>query len=155
MTTSRRTGKSTQGHAAEPDASSDPQALEQEIARTREQLGETAGQLVAKSDVKGRVRAKMAGLSGLAKTKVGQTQQKVAASANRVRGRLGDAAAATRQQATATAAPAWQVTPEPLRQAVARSAGAARRRPVPLAAAAAGSLLIVGYLAIKRWRATH
>jgi hypothetical protein len=104
MTTSRP-GESARGHAAEPDVSSDPQALEREIARTREQLGETVGELIGKTDVKARVRAKTT-----------------------------------------------ELTPKPLRQVVARSTGTAKRRPVPLAAAAAGSLLIAGYLVIRRWR---
>ena len=46
----------------------DEAELRQEIERTREQLGETVEQLAAKTDVKGRARAKAAELAGRAKS---------------------------------------------------------------------------------------
>jgi hypothetical protein len=115
MTTSEGAGKAGGQHAAEPSAAvSDPQVLEQEIERAREQLGQTVEQLVAKTDVKSRAQAKANELSGLVKTKLGQAQQKAASSAS----------------------------------------GAKQRR-LPLAAAASASLVIVGYLVIRRWRSSH
>jgi hypothetical protein len=44
----------------------------------------------------------------------------------------------------------WEVTPEPVRQAVRKGTSTARQRRVPLAAAAVA--LIVGYLVTRRWR---
>ncbi|HEX9065409.1 MAG TPA: DUF3618 domain-containing protein [Streptosporangiaceae bacterium] len=61
MTSGRQSGFSeTPGspapvQAAAPD---DEDALRQEIERTREQLGETVGQLAAKADVKARTQAR-------------------------------------------------------------------------------------------------
>jgi hypothetical protein len=45
------------------------QELRQEIEQTREQLGDTVELLVAKTDIKGRAQAKVAGLAGRVKGK--------------------------------------------------------------------------------------
>jgi hypothetical protein len=82
-----------------------------------------------------------------------------------VRGQLAGKTAAARQEAmsaggagkdqmqarvAAVAVPLWEVTPEPVQQAVRNGASTARQRRVPLAAAAVA--LIVGYLVTRRWR---
>jgi hypothetical protein len=55
------TPEETAGHgAARPEAPGTKQELEQEILRTREQLGDTVEQLAAKADVPQRVRGRAA-----------------------------------------------------------------------------------------------
>lgn len=147
MTTNRRTGKTTSDLAAAPG---DPQELEREIERTREQLGETVEKLVAKTDVKARAQDKVTDLAGRVKAKVGHAEHKAAIRTDGVRGQLAAAATTAQRQLKATAAPVWQATPEPVRQTVAKGASTARQRRVPLAAATGG--LIAIYLVIKWWR---
>jgi hypothetical protein len=53
----------------------DPRQLEQEIERTREQLGQTMQELVARVDVKSRARAKAAELSGRVKSTTAQARK--------------------------------------------------------------------------------
>jgi ABC-type transporter Mla subunit MlaD len=148
-----------------PTAPDDVQQLEQEIERTREQLGETVEQLAAKADVKGRTRAKAAEVSERVKSKAGQAHNEVAAGAESVRGQLAAKTAAARQKAVsaggagkdklqsraaAVGTPVWEATPEPLRRAAAKGASGARQHRVPLAVAA--GVLIGGCLLIKWWR---
>ncbi len=134
---------------AAPAAPGDPQELEREIERTREQLGETVELLAAKADVKRRAQATATELSERIKSKGGQVRQKAAARGGSVRGQLAGTTATAQKRVTAAATPVWEATPEPVRQAVAKGARTARQRQVPLVAAAAA--LIVGYLLI-RWR---
>ena len=147
--------------SAAPD---DVQQVEQEIERTREQLGETVEQLAAKADVKGRARAKAAEVSERVKSTTSQAQNEAAAGAESVRSQLVAKTAAARQKAmsaggagkgqlqgrtAAVVTPVWEAAPEPLRRSVAREASAARQHRVPLAAAA--GVVIAGYLAIRWW----
>jgi hypothetical protein len=147
--------------SAAPD---DPQQLEQEIERTRGQLGETVEQLAAKADVKGRARAKAAEVSERVKSKTSQAQNEAAAGAESVRSQLVAKTAAARQKAmsaggagkgqlqgrtAAVVTPVWEAAPEPLRRSVARGASTARQHRVPLAVAA--GVVIAGYLAIRWW----
>jgi hypothetical protein len=193
MTTSGPAGKSAGRHAADPepfpvtslpepapddgapqtalpaDAKTRPPddeaELQQEIERTREQLGETVEQLVAKADVKARAQDKVSELAGRVKGKASQARAQAADGAGSVREQVASKTADVSQKAksagtavtqqlpgrvAAAAAPVWKATPEPARQAVAKAAGNARQRPVPLAVAAA--VLIVGYLVARRWR---
>ncbi len=194
MTTSGRAGKPAEQHSAEADTSpsadlppdaataartpetatpadagaavpDDAQQLQQEIERTRDQLGETVEQLAAKADVKARARDKAAEFSGRVKSKAGQARKEAAARSESARSQLAGKTAAARQKATsaggagkdqlqnrtaAVAMPVWEATPEHLRRGVAKGASTARQRRVPLAAAAVA--LILGYLAIRRWR---
>ncbi len=173
MTTSGRAGKPAGQRAAEADTSpdiglpfddgpetaaqadaalaapDDPQELEREIERTREQLGQTVELLAAKADVKGRAQAKATELSERIKSKAGQLRQQAAARSGSVRGQLAGTTATAQKRVTAAAAPVWQATPEPVRQAVAKGASTARQRRLQLTAAAGA--VIVGYLLIK-WR---
>ena len=173
MTTSGRTGKPAEQRVAEADtspgigppfddgpetaaqadaapaATNDPQELEREIERTREQLGQTVELLAAKADVKGRAQAKATELSERIKSKAGQVRQEAAARGGSVRGQLAGTTATAQKRVTAAATPVWQATPEPVRQAVAKGASAARQRRMQLAAAAGA--VIAGYLLIK-WR---
>jgi Protein of unknown function (DUF3618) len=134
---------------AAPTAPNDPQELEREIERTREQLGQTVELLAAKADVKGRAQAKATELSERIKSKAGQVRQQAATRGGSVRGQLAGSTATAQKRVTAAATPVWQATPEPVRQAVAKGASTARQRRMQLAAAAGA--VIVGYLLIK-WR---
>jgi hypothetical protein len=147
--------------AAAPD---NQKQLEAEIERTREQLGETVQELVARVDVKSRARAKAAELTGAMKSTTLQARQNAAARAGSVRGQVADKTASARQKAmsasgtgkdqfrsrvAAVGGPVWEATPDQVRQAVTKGANGARERWMPIAVAA--GVLIVGYLAIRRW----
>lgn len=90
--------------AAPPD---NARQLEREIERTREQLGETVQELIARVDVKGRALAK----------------------ATAVTGQL-------RSRAAAVGTPTWEAMPEQVRRAVTKGSSGARERWLPLTAAA-------------------
>jgi len=143
----------------------DAQELQQEIERTREHLGETVEQLVAKADVKARAQDRAAELTGRVKGTTSQARTQAAVRAGEVRDQLARKTASTGRRAksagtalkeqlpgrvASAAAPMWQATPEPARQAVAKAASTARQRRVPLAVAA--GVGIVGYLVLRRWR---
>jgi hypothetical protein len=90
----------------------DARQLEREIQRTREQLGATVQELVAKADVKGRTLAKATELSGRYKSTLVQARKS-----------------------------AWEATPEQVRRTMTKGAGGARERWV-LVAAVAGAVII-------------
>ena len=85
----------------------DPRQLEQEIERTREQLGQTVQELVARVDVKSRAQAKANEISGRVKSQAVQARQK-----------------------------AWDATPEQVRRVVTKGAQRGPDFWMPIAAAA-------------------
>jgi len=116
------------GRVAPPD---DLRQLEAEIERTREQLGETVQELVARADVKSLARTKAAELSGRVKDTTSQARKAATSGAVSVRGQVTGKSAAALQKAT--------------------SAGAAQKeRWIPLTLAAVA--LILGGLGLRRWR---
>jgi hypothetical protein len=166
MTSSGRgrkaTAKPPAGAEAVPGGTvpGDEQELRQEIEHTREQLGETVDQLVAKTDVKGRARAKAAGLTGRVKASTVQVRARAAERGAGRRGRVAGKTVMARQKAAAVggtaktqlqarAAPVWEATPEPVRRTAVRGASVAKQRRVPLMVAAA--TLIAGYVALRWW----
>jgi predicted phage gp36 major capsid-like protein len=120
------------------------QALRDEIARTRAELGETVQALAAKADVKAR-----------AKEQVEQTKQKVKAQAAEATEKVRDAALAASERVRHAAGRA---------EAGARSAAAeagdevqgateqVRRNPIPVAAVLAGVVAVIGVILIVRGR---
>lgn len=112
-------------------APADVRALEAEIERTREQLGETVQELAARADVKSRARAKAAEVSERVKGATAQVRGNAGARARSVRSQAASATGAARQQVTN----------------VARGAG---ERRVPLTVAAAG-VLAIGCAAFNEW----
>jgi Protein of unknown function (DUF3618) len=151
-------------NAAESAPPEDVRELQQEIELTRERLGETVDQLVAKADVKARAKDTAAELADRVKGQAGQAKAQAAARAGTVRDQLAGHAVGARQKAAdlgtttkeqvsagaaAAAAPVWEAAPEPARQAVVKGAAAARQHRVPLAVAA--GVLVVGFVVI-RWR---
>jgi hypothetical protein len=149
---------------AEPPAEAAPestvpeseQELRQEIEQTRERLGDTVELLVAKTDIKGRAQAKVAGLAGRVTGKSAPARSKAADRAASARSQITgkslmarQRAAAGRDQFQARAAGAWQATPEGFRRTATKGADTARQYRVSLAAGlvALGS----GYLAFRLW----
>ena len=167
MTTSGPGKKATAEPPAGPEAvpegtvPGDEQQLREEIEQTREQLGETVEQLAAKADVKGRARAKVAGLTGRVKASTAQVRAKATDRGAGMRGQVAGKTVMARQKAAAAggtaktqlqarAAPVWEAAPEPVRRTVVKGASAAKQRRVPLMAAAA--TLAAGYLVLRWWR---
>ena len=64
-------------------APADPDRLKAEIEQTRQDLGETASALVAKTDVKARVRAKAADVAGRTTALAGTARDRVATTVRR------------------------------------------------------------------------
>jgi hypothetical protein len=64
-------------------APADPAELKAEIARTRQDLGETAAALAAKTDVKARVRAKASDVAGRSMQLAGTVRDRAATTVRR------------------------------------------------------------------------
>jgi hypothetical protein len=124
----RETAPLTGSIAASPD---DPRQLEAEIERTRERLGETVQELVARVDVKSRARAKAAEMTGRVKTTTTQARKNAAARAGSVRGQVAGTAATVRQKAIS-------------------AGGAGTREPWRPLAIASG-VLFAGYLILRQY----
>ena len=103
------------------DMPNDPQALAEDIERTRQDLGETVEALATKMDVGARARDKAA-----------QMKTRIAGAATGVVDRVSEKGGDARQQLT---------------NGTARAARAAGERPVPVAIAAGVALAIAGWLA--------
>lgn len=116
-------------------APADVRALEAEIERTREQLGETVQELAARADVKSRARAKAAEVSERVKGTTAEVRGNVGARARSVRSEAASAAGAARQQVT-------------------NGARGARERWIPLTVAGAG-VLAIGCAAFNEWQRRH
>jgi hypothetical protein len=160
MTTSGRESESPAGPPAEAGPGGtvpeNEQDLRQEIEQTREQLGDTVELLAAKTDIKGRAQAKVAGLAGRVRAKSALARSKAADRGAGARSQAAgkslmarQKAAAGRDQLQARAAGAWQAAPEGIRRTIIKGADTARQYRVSLAAAlvAVGS----GYLAFRLW----
>jgi Protein of unknown function (DUF3618) len=133
---------------------SDPQALAEDIERTREQLGDTVETLAAKLDVKAQARGKTAEMRNRVAAVSGQAAERVTATTGSVKQQMASKTGRLTKAATVGGAKIQQLTPEPARQVTARAARTARERPVPYAAAAAGAaaLLLTGWLVWRRGR---
>ena len=166
MTAAEGTGD--QSPSALPD---NPDALVEEINRTREELGNTVEALAAKVNVKARAQQKATEVSGQLKSKVRDVTQGLSGKADQLKGEVTDRAAGARQavadnrktvlgsgqpvtktiagRATQAGATAWTATPEPFQQRARRAAATVDQHRVPVAAAvAAGALLLGGWLVI-------
>jgi septal ring factor EnvC (AmiA/AmiB activator) len=144
---------STEGTAtsAAPGPPDDRQALQEEIERTREHLGETVEALAAKVDVKARAQDKARQLTGRLKAKAdqadvkGQAQQR----ARHLAGLLKSTAAQGRHRAASLS----QGAPDTVKEAADSAAATARRNRLPLAAAIGAAVAsVLAWLLIRRWR---
>ena len=163
-----------------------PEALVEEINRTREELGNTVEALAAKVDVKARAQQRATEVSGQFKSRVRDVTQGLSGKADQLKDEVSGRAAGARQavtengktvlgagepvtksiatrasQAGATAqavatkagATAWAATPEPVQQRAKRAAATVNQHRVPFAAAAAaGALLLTGWLVVRSRR---
>ncbi len=93
MTAAEGTGDQS-GPAAPPG---NPEALVEEINRTREELGNTVEALAAKVDVKARAQQKATEVSEQLKTMVRDVTQGLSGKAGQLKGEVGDRAAGARQ----------------------------------------------------------
>lgn len=149
------------GIAAAPD---DARRLEAEIERTREQLGETVQELVARADVKSRARAKAAEVTGRMKATTVQASKNAAARAGNVRGQVASSTEAARRKTisaggagkdqlrnrvAAVGAPVRNATPERVRRAVTKGADGVQEDWIPLAITS--GVLFAGYLALRQY----
>ena len=108
--------------------SGDQAGLEQEIERTREQLGETVAALAAKADVKAQVRAKASQVARPLRSRTAQARQQAAVAAERLS----------------------KVTPDPVQRVAVKAGAAGRERRVRLVIAAGA--VVLAWLLIARWR---
>jgi Protein of unknown function (DUF3618) len=130
---------------------SDPQALAQDIERTRQQLGDSVEALVAKADVSAQVRGKAVEMKGRVAGAAGVAADRITAKTADLRHQLPAATSDVTQAVAAGGAKAWQITPAPVQQATTRAARTVRERPGPYAATA-GVLLLLGWLVWRRGR---
>lgn len=149
--------KSGQGAGAPgQDVPDDPNALVEDINRTRADLGDTVEALVAKADVKAQAKQRAAEVSGQAKEKLQTMKQELAGRASQLTGRAGQtrqAAAANGKTVLGAGASAWGKAPEPVQHGAQRVARTVRQHRVPVAAAAGAVLVVtVGWLAVRRRR---
>jgi hypothetical protein len=93
MTAAESTGDQD-SPAAPPD---NPDALVEEINRTREELGNTVEALAAKVDVKARAQQKASEVSGELKTKVRDLTQGLSGKAGQLKGEVGSRSAGAEQ----------------------------------------------------------
>jgi Protein of unknown function (DUF3618) len=143
----------------------DAQELRQEIEQTREQLGETVEQLVARTDVKARARDQAAALGERVKGQASHARAQAVERARKVRDQLADQAGGTHQPTVlldtaarrqsparmpAVAATAWRALPEPVRQAAGKAADRTRGRRAQLVVMA--GVLMAGGVALWWWR---
>jgi septal ring factor EnvC (AmiA/AmiB activator) len=145
---------STEGTAtsASPGPPDDRQALQDEIERTREHLGETVEALVAKADVKARAQDKARQLTGRLKAKADQADVKAQAQqqARHLAGLLKSTAAQGRHRAATSLS---QGAPDTVKGAADSAAATARRHRLPLAAAIGAAVAsVLAWLLIRRWR---
>jgi hypothetical protein len=132
-------GKVVDGAPGQPN---DPEALREEIERTREHLGQTVEALVAKADVKARAQDEASRLIGRLKARAVQARQQAAARAAEARRQAADKTAGPRQKATAQGRhvrhQVADTTAGPLQQAASLGGSVAEQVKPQAAAVAAG-----------------
>ena len=144
------------GQAPPPD---DKQQLEEEIAATRERLGNTVEELVAKLDVKSQARAQVTRLKDRVTGTARQAGAQAAAQSGKLREQLNDTAAKakgkaadTAGQARGQAASAASSVPEPARRAATTGASVAKKRPVQIGAALGVLIAAIVAVLLRRKR---
>jgi Protein of unknown function (DUF3618) len=110
------------GSASQDDA----EELKAKIEQTREQLGQAAEQLAAKTDVKARAQAKMTDLTQCAKDTTGQFRRQAAVRADGARSHLADKSASVRRSAASVGDAGQAQLPDSVKQAVTRGIAGAR-----------------------------
>jgi LPXTG-motif cell wall-anchored protein len=148
-------GKSS-GRGADAPSQDDPNALVEDIDRTRAELGDTVEALVAKVDVKTRAQQRAAEVSTQAKEKLQTMKQELAGRAGQLTGKAEQtrqAAAANGKTVLGAGTAALGNAPEPVQRGAQQVARTVGRHRVPFAAAAGAVLVAVaGWLAVRRRR---
>lgn len=132
----------TTGEVPAQSPPNDAQQLEEEIAATRDRLGDAVEELVAKLDVKSQARARVTRLKGQLTDAARGARGQAAARSAKARGQI----AGTAQQARERTASAAQSAPEPAKHAAAAATKLAKQRQVQIGGAVA--LLIAGLVAV-------
>ncbi|BCL16847.1 hypothetical protein GCM10017556_45860 [Micromonospora sagamiensis] len=133
----------------------DPEALREEIRRTRVELGETVEALAAKVDVKARLREQAEQAKVRVREQAGQAKDRVREQAGQAKVRVREQAGQVRSQAALTVAKVRGQATQTAGTARAQAQGTGtmvRRDPVPWAVVAAGALATVVVLLIVRGR---
>jgi gas vesicle protein len=164
-------GMGNVGEAQSPP--DDPQALVEEIERTREELGNTVEALAAKMDVKARATERAAEVSDQVKERLTEAKQELTGKLGQVASGLTGKAAQTRRavsdngktvlgagqpaareltgRAAAAGTTAWHGAPEPVQRGAQRAVRLVDENRVPAALIAAGTILVASWLVIY-WR---
>jgi hypothetical protein len=132
--------------------------LRREIEQTRDQLGETVEQLVAKTDVKKQVKRKSTEVREQVKGTAGQVAEQATEKAAAIGSQLASGTAQTRLRAQAASevgkarleAAKAQLQDRAAAMGTPGPDAAVKQRRVPLAAVAGAGVL--GYLALRWWR---
>jgi predicted TIM-barrel enzyme len=134
----------------------DPNALAEDISRTRAELGDTVEALVAKVDVKARAQQRAAEVSTQAKERLHAFQQQLAGRAGQLTGTATGTAERARQAAAAngkTVLGAGASGGQKVQRGAQRMAGTISRYRVPfVAGTAAAAAVLAGWLAVRRRR---
>ncbi len=129
----------------------DPEALLEDIQRTREQLGETVEALAAKADVKARAAQKAARVRGQLTDQVASKADVARQAAARVRLTAQSAGGSLRPQAGQLGETVWNAAPGPAQDVARRAAASVRQHRGPYALGAA-AVLLASWLVIRRGR---
>ena len=144
------------GGGAGAPGQDDPDALVEDIDRTRAELGDTVEALVAKVDVKAQAQQRAAEVSTQAKGKLQAVKQNLAGRATRLTGQAEQtrqAAASNGKTVLGAGSAAWGSAPEPVQRGAQRVGHTVGRHRVPFAVAAGVVLVAVaGWLAVRRRR---
>jgi hypothetical protein len=132
----------TTGEVPAQSPPNDVQQLEEEIAATRDRLGDAVEELAAKLDVKSQARARVTRLNGQLTDAARGARGQAAARSAKARGQI----VGTAQQARERTASAAQGAPEPAKHAAAAGTKLAKQRQVQIGGAVA--LLIAGLVAV-------
>ena len=142
-----RTGQLRPAAAARETIPSDPQALAEDIERTRQQLGDHPVEaLAANVDVGAQARSKAAEMKTRVAGAAGTAADRITAKAADLRHQLPGKTSGLTKAVAAGRAKARQITPASAQQAAARGARTVRERPGEYAAAAVVLLLIGWWL---------
>ncbi|MET7701811.1 MULTISPECIES: DUF3618 domain-containing protein [unclassified Streptomyces] len=116
-----------------------PQELRRDIEQTRGQLGDTVEELVAKTDVKARARARAAELKGRAGTMTVQVRETATHAGHTVQDKAAHAGHVVQD-----------TVPPPVRTAATTVVRAGLRHPRPVLIAGAGAVVAAGLLRRRR-----
>jgi ElaB/YqjD/DUF883 family membrane-anchored ribosome-binding protein len=144
-------GKTKAGGSAEQRS---PEEIQAEIEQTREELGDTVGELAEKADVKKQAKRKVQETKAKAAAKKDEVIDKATSQAEAVKDKATaqkDAATAKVQEAApASAEEGAQQATDAARQVAAQASQTARENPIPAAIGAFIGGLLIGWMIGRR-----